>query len=407
MTTPCPSLGSKKIRVLQINGRGDLSGGPISMLRLIERMNPDTFENIVLCPDEPRGIFRKLEQCSNARIFPMSFRSIKDIGNFWKILKLVKKNHVDMIHSHGKAAGLYGRILGKLMGIQVIHQLHGIHYKQYSRPLQFLYLKIEALLSRWSHRIICVSQSELEQGLSLKLFKRSQAIVIHNGIDTQNFKKRTDLKKQLRKKWQVPQNAKVIVSITRYCYQKNPELSLRVLARLSRKHKDLYLFFIGLPSNQDKLNYLAKKLNIADRVIYTGTLANVNELLNIGDIYLSTSRWEGFSLGLIEAMSSELPIVLSNVVGNNEFLHGENDGTFFVQYNATNGYVYAIDQLLKNDILKKDSGRRARFKVKKYYNINDMVRNTEMEYMKVMGDISIMPQNKKHSEIQKMYDVVL
>jgi len=353
------------------------------MLRLIQQLNSERFEHIVCCPSEEGGILEELSRCPNCQTVPMNFRSISDLPNILKLLKLVKKGDFDLIHSHGKAAGLYSRIVGKFTGLPVVHHLHGIHYKEYFRPLQFLYQKIEALLSSWSRLIICVSDSERREGLSLEIFSQSQSVVVRNGVDTEQFKNNNSLKSKLKKEWGVPQNAKVIISITRMSYQKNPELSLEIHAQVCQKYPATYLFLIGISPDSEKLRDLAKKLGISDRVIMTDKQAKMHELLNIGDIYLSNSRWEGLSLGLIEAMSMEMPVVLSEVVGNEEMLNGKNDGTFFVQNMSTIDYLGAIEHLLKNESLSKDFGMIARKKIQDHFSLNDNIRKMEAEYMQI------------------------
>lgn len=374
----------KKYRILQINGRSDLSGGPISMLRLVQNLDPDKFEHFILCPYEENGIIDELKMCSNCTIIPMKFRSIRNVRNFSKIYRVVKDQKFDLIHSHGKAAGVYSRIIGKITNTPVAHHLHGIHYKQYFKPVQYAYWKIEALLSNWSDRIICVSNSEREEGLSLSMFSPDKSVVIHNGVDIDQFKHQTELKSRLRKRWNIPDDAKVIVSITRSCFQKNPELSLKIHSQILKKHPKAYLFLIGIAPDYNKINKLAKKLDIQNNIVLTDNERDIDQVLNIGDLYLSTSRWEGLSIGLIEAMATELPVVLSEVVGNKEFLNGEEDGAFFVKNESTSEYIKKIDRLLQSETFSINAGKVARSKIIKDFNLFESVKKVENEYLSLM-----------------------
>lgn len=355
------------------------------MLRMIQNLDSSLFQHVVLCPDNEHGIVEELKSCSNCRFIPMEFRSVRNLHNLFKIVKLVREEKFDLIHSHGKAAGIYSRIVGKLTGVPVAHHLHGIHYKQYFKPFQYLYWKLEAYLSSWSDRIICVSNSEKEEGLSLNMFSPEQCVVIHNGVDTDQFRHRESIKSRLRRAWNIPEDAKVIVSITRSCFQKNPEHSLRIHSRICNKYPDAYLFLIGISPNYRKIKRLAGKLNIGNKLILTDNRSDIDQILNIGDLYLSTSRWEGLSLGVIEAMATELPVILSEVVGNREFLNGETDGAFFIKEDSTNDYINAIDSLFQNPDLTQNSGKDARLKIIKDYNLNDCVKKVESEYLKILN----------------------
>ena len=76
----------------------------------------------------------------------------------------------------------------------------------------------------------------------------------------------------------------------------------------------------------------------------------MERLINVADCYLSTSRWEGFSLGLIEALAMNLPAVISRVTGNLDFIGLESEGVFLVPQGNAQGYVTKIKYLMDADI---------------------------------------------------------
>ncbi len=369
-----------KYKILHINGRADLSGGPITMLKLIQYVDHGQFEHVVLCPPELNGIARELKECANCSIILMKFRPF----NFLSLLKLfmlTRRDRFDLIHSHGKAAGIYSRIAGRFMGISVAHQLHGIHYKNHIRFLQLFYLKVESFLSHWSQRIICVSESEKLEGLSLEIFKRNQAVVVRNAVDVERFRPSKELKYQLRQRMGIPRDAKVLISITRYCYQKNPELTLHIHARICRKIPNAYLVLFGIPPDSRKIIKLAESLNISNQVVLIDKQSEMNKLLNIGDVYISTSRWEGLSLGVIEAMAMEMPVVLSQVVGNEELMAKYNGEVMFVKNESVPDYVKAIERLLRDDGVSQELGKLARKRICSDFNLSDSIKKMELEYL--------------------------
>ena len=112
------------LRTLQISGRSDLSGGPILMTRLLQGLSEHGFEHLVVCPDRPEGVNVILAKTSNVRLLNLPLREIC-LRNYTTLLKVAKQFRPNLIHSHGKAAGLYGRALGKCLGIPVVHHYHG------------------------------------------------------------------------------------------------------------------------------------------------------------------------------------------------------------------------------------------------------------------------------------------
>ena len=221
--------------ILQINGRSDLSGGPIAMLRLLQGMNNEPFQHIVVCPNGD-GIVEDLKKLINVQTEFLELRQIS-LSTIIKLYRLLQDKPVDLIHSHGKAAGLYGRFLGRCFGIPVLHQFHGLHYRHYLPGLRGIYLKIEQIMSGWSEKIICVSESECAEAESLRLFSPGKGLVIPNGVDGNKFQKNAEQRESLREQWEIPKNAWVLLSITRASVQKDLEMTLAVHQLLRRETK--------------------------------------------------------------------------------------------------------------------------------------------------------------------------
>ena len=98
----------------------------------------------------------------------------------------------------------------------------------------------------------------------------------------------------------------------------------------------------------------------------------MHQLINVADCYLGTSRWEGFSIGLIEALAMRLPAVISRVTGNLDLAGLESEGIHLVPQGDAEAYVRTISKLLSAEI----SGRHARTTVLERYSqkrINRMV----------------------------------
>jgi glycosyltransferase involved in cell wall biosynthesis len=102
-------------------------------------------------------------------------------------MQLVRGHRIDIVHTHGKGPGLYGRLAARAFGIPAIHTFHGIHYGSYSRIGQDLYLALERRLSRLTHTVINVSRSQEVEGLALGLFRPEQSVVVVNGIDVEEW----------------------------------------------------------------------------------------------------------------------------------------------------------------------------------------------------------------------------
>ena len=140
-------------------------------------------------------------------------------------------------------------------------------------------------------------------------------------------------------------------------------MTLAVHQLLRRQHPKCVLVLAGV--KPEEFQRIVRK-NIkcdSSHIICAPPEHCMERLINVADCYLSTSRWEGFSLGLIEALAMNLPAVISRVTGNLDFIGLESEGVFLVPQGNAQGYVTKIKHLMDADI----RGRNARCLVLERY----------------------------------------
>ncbi len=182
-----------KTKILCISLRSDYGGGPSHMYDLVTGLN-SSFEKYVACPVQKP--FYDMYKKSDTKLFPLPVRAFS-LHRFVELLQYTRRNNIDIIHSHGKGAGIYSRLLGLLTKTPVVHTFHGIHYEKYSYIKQRFYFILERCLSLLTKYIINVSDAEYHEGLRMKLFPESKARVIYNGVDTERLLK-SDVDKKLK-----------------------------------------------------------------------------------------------------------------------------------------------------------------------------------------------------------------
>jgi glycosyltransferase involved in cell wall biosynthesis len=120
------------------------------------------------------------------------------------------------------------------------------------------------------------------------------------------------------------------------------------------------LLIIGIPKeNQKEVFEYASTFGIADdRIIMPGFIDNIYEYYKAMDMFLLPSRSEGFSLALLEAAASGLPIIASNIPGNDEFIEQGKNGLLF-NISKPNELTQAILRLADERKLSNEYGRSA------------------------------------------------
>ena len=137
---------------------------------------------------------------------------------------------------------------------------------------------------------------------------------IPNGVDTEIFKPVEDeLKKKMRAEFNIPQNDLVLLSTGSLTITKNPLTLINIYSSIENTYKDTCLAIAGRGPLEERVRRLAEEKGI--KVIFLGRIEyrEMPDLYACADMYIMTSLYEGLPLTLLEAMSSGLPSIVSNV----------------------------------------------------------------------------------------------
>lgn len=240
------------------------------------------------------------------------FRDLLAFGELYKILtRLKRKNLVDAVHLHSSKSGLLGRVACRIAGItNVLYTPNGASFLAgKNRFLKYIYRQIEKIGNGMGGKVVCCSASEYEEFLKLGI----NASYISNGVGLHDSKKALTVKD--------PGKFRIITS-GRISSQKNPVL-FNIIAKYFEEFPAFEFVWVG---DGEKKNLLT-----ASNITVTGWLSNaeVKELVSTGDIYLSTSLYEGLSFAVLEALALQKPVLLSSCVGNTDVVKKGINGDLF------------------------------------------------------------------------------
>lgn len=284
----------KSLRVLEISLRADRSGGPRHLLSLLRRF-PSHIETHICAPVN-EDLSEELARHS-AGFIPCPRRSFSLLV-FIRLFFELRKRKIDVIHSHGRGAGIYSRLLGLISRTRVVHTFHAVHVAD--GLLGQLKDLMDRTLRSAADAYILVSKDELAAASQRRwLTAASLHEVIPNGVDIPP--------QSLRRS---PSEPVVIGQIARKDSVKGWDILNRLLTSL-QKTTDFRLVVAGLHPRdfqpEATLEELSKTL---------GVLSDPQELFKEIDLYLSTSRNEGLPLAVLEAMACGIPCLLSRVPGH-------------------------------------------------------------------------------------------
>jgi glycosyltransferase involved in cell wall biosynthesis len=313
------------VRVLLITARADVGGGPYHV-DLLARHLPADIERFVACPDEaPYAALWKHDPAVRGVVFIPRRRF--SVISLLKLATACRQWRVDIVHSHGKGAGVYSRLLKLLCpGLKVIHTFHGVHVGQYGPVTKAVYLAVERVLRRLTDVFVNVSQEEQAQCVAYGMSTLETSHVVYNGLPPLEMPARNafpDL---------VDESRPVVLTLARFEHQKNMPLAFDIATLASKTHPDWLFVWAGDGPGRATLERRARDEHLTS-IRFLGFTDRRADLLAAADVFLSSSLWEGLPYALIEACSTGVPIVASRVTGNDE-----------VVVPGRNGFLYPVDR---------------------------------------------------------------
>jgi glycosyltransferase involved in cell wall biosynthesis len=219
----------------------------------------------------------------------------------------LRKNRVDLAHTHNRMALIYGAPAARLAGAAVVHTKHGNNPKGGTRLLA------GNLAARFVHAFVAVSPETAEFARSRHEVDERRLSVIPNGVELGRFHPDPAARERVRAELGIDAGAWIVGTVGRVAVEKNQELLLRAVAPLLRPATRLVVAGDGplLPS----LSRLAAELGVAAFVSFLGVRRDVPEVLNAFDAFVLSSSTEGLPLVIPEAMATGLPVVSTSVGG--------------------------------------------------------------------------------------------
>jgi glycosyltransferase involved in cell wall biosynthesis len=286
---------------------------------------------------------------------PYQFKAIKNIADY--TTKYVKPG--DIIHAHLFPVLLYMSMLkisGKLKNPLIFTE----HNTSNRRRDSIVGKLIDHFTYVGCDKVVTISQGTQDSLLKWKPSLTPKVCTINNGVELYftNYTAR-------------PKKEKIkIVSVGRLTEQKNYETALKSISMISNYNFEYYI--AGDGKNLRMLKNLSKKLEIEDKVKFMGYVSDIPDLLKEADIFLMPSLWEGFGLGVVEAMNAGLPVVASDIPGLREVVTSHALCAELVDPKSPLSIANGLKKLIESPELRKTFGING-FERAKHFGLDKMI----------------------------------
>jgi len=244
-----------------------------------------------------------------------------DPRNLVKLIRLVRREKIDLIHAHGYGACTWGRIAGLLLGIPVIvhERCNTVTVPLYQRP-------VEWLLGRFTVLALAVSESSRRFCIEKRYMRPEAVKVLYHGILMDDIR-RVDApwKQACRAGRQVSGMQKIIGIVGRLESHKGHIDAFKALQMVLKVFPDVKLWVIGDGAYLETLQEWVRANQMAEAVDFLGFRRDVRDLIQCFDVHLFPSHMEGTPNTLYEALAVGNACVASTADGQGEILtDGEN-----------------------------------------------------------------------------------
>ena len=308
----------------------------------------------------------------------------QDIRAYNTLVRLFDEIQPDIVHCHSSKAGIVGRMADKKCSIKKIiytPNAYSFQNPDISSIKKQIYIVAERILSRHATTMtINVSKGEMQQAISHKVDKENKFTLIYNGIPQIELPD----KNYMRDKLNLCKDRYYVGVTARCAQQKDPMTFLNIAEKIIAKMQNVEFIYIGDGPMQQEMKQWITEKNLENKIHMLGFRTDAAEIVGVLDIYLSTALYEGLPYSMIEAMRAGIPLIATDVVGNNEIVADGINGILFPAKDIKAGANAVIRQIEAEQIKKKNVVKS----FEERYSLKHMLNSTEYIYELCVGAVA-------------------
>jgi len=325
--------------------------------------------------------------------FTRQITPLKDLQCLWQLIKILRREKPDIVHTQTPKAGLLGMMAARICMVPFrLHTVGGMPLMVAGGGKRKLLVQIEKLTYSCAHKVLpnstVLANWMVEQGM----ISRSKVEVLghgsSNGIDTSHYDPGciVKTKQELRNAYGIPSDAFVFVFIGRLVGDKGMNELAKAFGKITAKHPHAWLLLVG-PWEQD-LDPLPPQtidwLQSNEKVVLTGYQSDVRPYFKASDALVFPSYREGFPNVVMQAGAMELPLIVTDINGCNEIVQEGENGLIIPSKDAE-ALEAAMLRLLEDQALYNSIQQRVRQTIVDRYEQQHVWQAIATEYEKGLG----------------------
>lgn len=377
----------KKIKVLHLTLDSKIAGTERLLLELAEKSDRNFFD-LHFCTLAPSGRLQEEIGQKGLKSYALNFKGLWNILPVYaRLLRLLKKEKFDIIHTHLFLSSFLGLTAARLTGNSFCVTTR--HYSDYMyRFGNFLKIKMDRLCLGLSDRVIAVSDAVAKLMKEKDRISGAKITVIHNGIDLGKIMQDQSASNRVREQFGISDSL-VVGAVGSLQHRKGHSFLIEAMPLVIKQHPRAKLVIAGEGPLLENLKKQAKKIGVDRQVIFCGYCNDIYPVISAFDVFVQPSVEEGFGIAVLEALAMGKPVIASCVGGIPEIIRGNICGRLVPPADA-NRLAEAIIDVLNTSFDPEKLKNEGKKIIQERFNAKDMV----LKYEQLYKDLTL--NNKKN-----------
>lgn len=356
------------IRILHVIPSLGRGGAERQLVGLVSNTSRPEYEHVVCHLQPPDSFAADIRRAGHAAI-GLNLRGKRPLlAAASRLVQLLRSQRPDIVHTWLYDANVSARLARSATGrIPMITSLQSTDYEPDTiRAANLSRVKVGALRlldkasAGYAAPLFVACSHSVEQSARQRLgIPQSRIRVIYNSVDPDTLLCEPEEPGRLRRSLEIPADALVYLNVGRLDPQKGQSCLLRAFQKVATAEPRAYLVMVGDGPLASELRQLATELGIIRQVRFTGRRNDIGACLEMADVFVFPSRFEGLSLALAEAMFKGLPCIASRIAPHLEIIVDESAG-ILITPDSADELAAAMVRLRDDPAYREQLGRRGR-----------------------------------------------
>lgn len=306
-------------RILHVVGGMDRGGAETMIMNLYRAIDRSNIQFDFLCMQQGKHHYDEEIEKMGGRIFYI--KEPKERGVFGHILDMrnvmLKNGPFAAVHGHTNFHTGIIAIAAKMSNVKIrichSHNTRESNNSKFFRRAYFALMKL--LIQKYSTTMLACGVEAGEHLFGKRMLDRGSVEVFPNAINLEQFKiipiNEVNL---LRKELNIPENAIVLGNIARFTEQKNHEFFIDFIKKLEQKDTEYRIVLVGEGILLEGFSNRINEMGLQSKVLFLGVRSDIPLLLNLFDVFIMPSLYEGLPVSIVEAQATGVPCLVSDTI---------------------------------------------------------------------------------------------